>query len=84
MSEARRVADDFRDGIGPVTLEIYGEDTPENRRKVYRQFELPEGQRLKGIFKISERRVACVPSLVRADLVRRSGIVSLIEQHGAP
>jgi hypothetical protein len=72
MSEDR-IAADFRDGIGPLTEEIFGEDNPQNRRKVYRQFELPPAQRLKGIFKLSERRVACVPSIVGADLARRAG-----------
>jgi hypothetical protein len=74
MAEDRqRVADDFEDGIGPVTIELFKVDNRQNRRKVYRQFEMPEDQRIKGLFKISPRRVACVPSVVRADLARRAG-----------
>jgi hypothetical protein len=76
MSESSRIADDLRVGIGAVTIELFGENTKQNQRKVYRQFELPEDQRLKGIFKISERRVACVPSIVRADLARRAGLTN--------
>lgn len=69
----QRVSDDYEEGISPVTIELYGKDTPPNRRRVYRQFELPEDQRIKGLFKVSPRRVACVPSIVRADLARRAG-----------
>jgi hypothetical protein len=74
MAGNQRVADDFRQGIGPVTEEIYGEDNRANRLRIYHQLRLPEGQRLKGLFKISDRRVACVPSVIKADLLARSGL----------
>jgi hypothetical protein len=72
MSDGNRIADDFRRGITAVTIELYGEDRPENRRKVYREFEKRPEYRLKGIFKTGEREVCCVPSIVRADLLRRA------------
>jgi hypothetical protein len=76
MPGSTRIADDYREGIGPVTIELYNDDTPTNRNKIYAQFRKPEDQRIKGLFKVSERRVACVPSIVRADLERRAGITN--------
>ena len=75
LASAPSISDDFKAGISLVTIEIFRVDNPRNRRRVYRQLELPEDQRIRGIFKISERDVACVPSVVRADLLRRAGVV---------
>jgi hypothetical protein len=75
-SASNRVADDYREGIGPVTEELYGEDTQPNRQKVYHQLRQPPEKRLKGLFKVSPRRVALVPSEARADLARRSNPVA--------
>ena len=76
MANGSTIADDFRTGISAVTIEIYGADTEQNRRKVYRQLsEVPPGQRLRGIFTVG-RKVCCVPSIVRADLRRRAGLLA--------
>jgi hypothetical protein len=72
MSDDVRIADDFKSGISQVVVEIYGSDTVKNRRRVYRQLELPSEKRIKGIFKTGEREVSCIPSIVRADLHRRA------------
>lgn len=72
MPDYGRIADDFKTGISATTIEIFGEDTLENRRKVYRQLsEVDPAERLKGIFKVGGK-VCCVPSIVRADLRRRA------------
>jgi hypothetical protein len=66
------IADDFRDNIAAVTIELYGADTRGNRRKIYRQLhEVPPDQRLRGIFKVGGK-ICCVPSVIRADLTRRA------------
>jgi hypothetical protein len=72
MEENGRVADDFKVGIGPTTIEVLGKDTPQNRRWIYRQTsEVPEDQRLKGLFKFNGQ-IACVPSIVQADIRQRA------------
>jgi hypothetical protein len=62
------IADDLMVGDGPVTKEVLKEDTPANRRKIkyLRETGFP------GIFMLSPRTVACVPSIVKAELARRA------------
>jgi hypothetical protein len=69
------IGDDLVDGIHEVTKHIFKRDTPQNRRKVHYQFRLPPEERIKGLFKLQERRVACIPSIVRADMLRRAGVL---------
>ena len=72
MSEEASIAADYRRGIAAVTVELYCSDTKQNRRRVYREFEKSERYRLRGVFKTGEREVSCIPSIVKADLVRRA------------
>lgn len=72
MPDGDRIADDLITGIGPVTAEVYGEDTPEKRRRVYRQmYEVDPDERLKGIFRVGGK-ISCLRSVLRADLQRRA------------
>ena len=84
MPNEIRVADDLKTGIHDVVVEIHGKDNPRNRCQIYRQFELPEDQRLKGLLKLSERTVAWIPSIVRADLLRRAGVTTTKANSAAP
>ena len=72
MPDGASIADDFRDGISATTIEVYGADTPKNRRKIYRQLnEVAPEKRIKGIIKVGDK-VCCIPSIVRDDLRRRA------------
>jgi hypothetical protein len=72
MPQGPLIADDLRIGLGPVTVELLGEDTPENQRKVHYLYE----RGLKGLFKVGDRTIACIPSVVRAELARRAGLTN--------
>jgi hypothetical protein len=69
----RPINEDLVVGIGPVTAEIYGQDTKKYRRKVYGQFERDPEKRLKGLLKMSDRGIALIRSVFREDLRRRAG-----------
>lgn len=71
MSEGR-IGDDFSDDIREIALELFGRDDRSAQRRVhYLVSEIPEKQRLKGLFKLGSK-VAMVRSVLRADLERRA------------
>lgn len=72
MPDGNSIADDLIIGIGNVTRELYGIDTEQNRRRVYRQrSEVKREQRLRGLITYGGQ-VALIRSIARADLQRRA------------
>jgi len=66
-----RISEDLVTGPGPVAVELFGTDTKPNRRRVYHLLETG----FPGLLKLSDRQIGCMRSVVRGELLRRSGAV---------
>lgn len=71
MSE-ERIANDFSDEIGEISVEIFGRDDRKARRRVhYLCCEVRPEHRLRGLFKVGHK-ICMLKSVLRADLRRRA------------
>jgi hypothetical protein len=63
------IHEDLVTGPGPVSIELFGVDTKRNRRRVYHLLE----HKFPGLLKLSDRQIGCLRSVIRVELLRRSG-----------
>jgi hypothetical protein len=69
---AERISADFSDDLKEIAIELFNSDDRAAQRRVhYWVNELPQEQRLKGLFRIGSK-ICMVRSILRADIERRA------------